>query len=340
MRSEHMKYCVYGLGAIGGQIAARLAGAGMDVSAVARADTLRSVRDHGLRFRASGDSAVETHRIPVSDNPRDFAAADCVIVAVKATALPQIADGLASMLAADSLVVSAMNGIPWWFFHRLNSTLDDTALAAVVDPGCRVRACVPPEQVIGAVVHLSSSVEEPGSIRHGAGRRLILGAPGGNNGHATRIGALRDDLTRAGFDVEITERIQQQVWFKLWGNMSINPVSVLTGATVDRIVDDPLLREFVSRCMREADAIGTRLGLDIGQDPDDRLRLTARLGAVRPSMLQDAAAGRPLELDGLVGAVRELGGLLGIATPNIDALFGLARVHARAHGLYPRPADR
>ncbi|WP_208601136.1 2-dehydropantoate 2-reductase [Rhodococcoides fascians] len=326
---------MYGLGSIGGHLAARLAGAGADVSAVARGQTLEAVQRHGLRIAAGPDSDEHrSFRVPVSDDARDFSDADCVIVSVKATALPSIARSLTEMIGPGTTVLTAMNGVPWWFFHGLDTDVDASRLESI-DPKGHLSAAVPATQVVGGVVHLSASVVAPGVFRHTAGQRLIIGAPGGNRLKASTIEVLRQDLSRSGFDIEVSDRIQTDVWYKLWGNMSLNPVAALTGATTDRILSDPLLRKFVSRCMLEASEVGSRLGLPIQQKPEDRLRLTQKLGAVRPSMLQDVDAGRYIELDALVGAVAEIGRELGVSTPNVDTLMGLARVHGKQHGLYP-----
>jgi 2-dehydropantoate 2-reductase len=199
-----------------------------------------------------------------------------------------------------------------------------------VDPGGVVRSLLPAERVIGCVVHLSSTSLEPGRVRHVNGQGLVLGrAGGGSDGRLQTIAAL---LSQAGFAVTLSERIQREVWFKLWGNMTMNPVSALTGATCDRILDDPLVRGFCSAVMLEAKAIGAAFGIPIEQQPEERHAVTRKLGAFKTSMLQDAEAGRPLEIDALVGAVRETGARLGIPTPNIDALFGLVRLMAANRG--------
>ncbi len=328
-----MKYCVYGLGSIGGHLAAALAAAGADVSVVARGKTLDAVRKFGIRVAVAGSDEYRSFPVAASDDAREFSSADCVILAVKSTALQSISDSLAEMINPNTTVLTAMNGVPWWFFHGLNTDFDSTRLGSV-DPGGRMSRAVPASQVVGGVVHLSASVVAPGIVRHAAGRKLIIGAPDGNARMQARVSAVHADLTRSGFDVDISDRIQKDVWYKLWGNMSLNPISALTGATTDRILGDPLLREFVMRCMVEADIVGSRLGLSIEQSPADRLRLTEQLGSIRPSMLQDVAAGRHIELDALVGAVLEIGRELGVPTPNIDALQGLSRVHGREHGVY------
>jgi 2-dehydropantoate 2-reductase len=224
-----------------------------------------------------------------------------------------------------------MNGVPWWFFAGFGGRYTGTTLRSV-DPDARIATAIPVERIMGSVVHMSASVPEPGLVRHGTGRRLILGEPSG--AISERVRGLADLFTRAGFEIETSSAIQRDIWYKLWGNMTMNPISALTGATADRILDDPLLRKFCLDAMAEAKAIGARIGCPIDQSGEDRIVVTRKLGAFRTSMLQDAEAGRPIELDAIVGVVHELGQLTGVATPNIDALLGLTRVFARTRKLY------
>lgn len=333
-----MKICVYGLGAVGGLIAARLAARGGTVAAVARGATLERVRCDGLVLVESVDGAERTTRVPLlaSDRPAELGEQDLVVVAVKATGLAGVARDIGPLLGPRTAVLSAMNGVPWWFAHGLRGAPAGLRLETV-DPGGAVSAAIAPERVLGCVVHLSAAMPEPGVVRPIAGRRLIVGEPaGGADTPRARaaIGALRD----AGFEVDSAASIQHDLWFKLWGNMTVNPISALTGASGDRILDDELVRGFMSRCMREAAAIGARIGLPIDAEPESRHAVTRKLGAFRTSMLQDVEAGKPIELDALVGAVRELAQQVGVPTPNIDALFGLARLFARGRGLYPEPS--
>jgi len=225
-----------------------------------------------------------------------------------------------------------MNGVPWWFFDGLPGACQGLALDSV-DPGGRARAHIPSAQVVGAVVHLSASSPAPGRVRHGNGNALIIGQALG--GVDERVQALAALLSDAGLSVTASDRIQREVWFKLWGNMTMNPVSALTGAPCDRILDDPLVRGFCSAVMLEAQAIGAAFGIPIDQDPEQRHAVTRKLGSFKTSMLQDLLAGRPLEIDALVAAVREIGAHLRLPTPSIDALLGLTRLMARERGLYP-----
>lgn len=329
-----MKVCIYGLGAIGGLVGARLARSGQPVSAVARGATLEAVRREGLVLveGAPGDERRTTAPIHASDDPADLGEQDVVILAVKTTALMQVADAIAPLLGPDTSVLSAMNGLQWWFLHGLDDTPTGLHLETV-DPGARITAAIDPARVVGCVTHLAASTPQPGVVRHTMGDRLIIGEPAG--GTSTRAQAIAAMLSRASFTIDTSDQIQRDVWFKLWGNMTINPISAMTGATADRILDDDFVRAFLSSCMLEASAIGERIGLPAPGSPQARHDVTRKLGAFRSSMLQDVDAGRPVELDALVAAVAELGGAVGVPTPRIESLLGLARLHARVRGLYP-----
>ena len=328
------KICIYGAGAIGGWLGARLAAQGAAVSAVARGATLAALRTHGLRLREAGaDGAVAERAFAVqaSDSPFDLGPQDLVIVAVKAPAMAEVARAIAPLLGPDTAVLTAMNGVPWWFLQGFGGPLAGTRLESV-DPGGAIAQAIDARRVIGCVVHASCSVDEPGVIRRHFGNGLIVGEPAG--GDTPRLASLAALLRQAGFDTTVSAQIQKDVWYKLWGNMTINPISAFTGATADRILDDDLARGFVSAVMLEAREIGARIGVPIDQTPEDRHAVTRKLGAFKTSMLQDVEAGRSVELDALVASVRELGQLTGVATPFTDALLGLARLHARVRGLY------
>ena len=333
-----MKVCIVGLGAIGGLFAAwlaRLPASRVQVSALVRGATLAAVREHGLRL----DDAAGSHRvdIAVADAPATLGPQDLVIVAVKAPALPAVADAVAALSHADTTVLGAMNGVPWWFFDGLPADAPVPTRGWVldsVDPGGRLRERLPPARTVGGVVHMAASTLCPGHVKHAMGRRLVIGDATGGAG--PRTAALAALLAEAGVEVETSDCIQREVWFKLWGNVTMNPVSALTGATLDRILADELVRAFCSAVMAEAQALGAAIGLPIDQTPEQRHAVTAKLGPVRTSMLQDLEAGRALEIDALVSAVRELGLRLGRSTPMLDALLGLVRLMAQQRGLYPR----
>lgn len=325
-----MKVCIVGAGAVGGLLGARLAVAGgARVGAIARGATLAALREHGWRLHLGDElvAAPVAAAVPMAE-AADLGQQDLVVLAVKGYSLPDVAPGLRPLLGADTMVLPFMNGVPWWFggAEPLRSVDPDGAIAASIDVA----------RVLGGVVHANCVAVEPGVVRHVSGNRLIVGeARGGGSERAERVGEL---LRAAGFDVTVSDDVRAAIWYKLWGNLTMNPISAITGATLDRVLADPLLREFCTGAMREAAVIGARLGCAISETPEDRHAVTARLGAIRTSMLQDAEAGRPIELDAIVGAVHELGGRLGVPTPNIGALLGLTRVFARQHDLYRRTA--
>jgi len=329
-----MKVCIVGMGAIGGLFAGwlgtRLPAGTVALSALARGATLAALRQHGLQLHGEGGSLPVP--LQASDRPADLGPQDLVILAVKAPALAAVAPAVAALSGSHTQVLAAMNGVPWWFFDGLPGPCAGLQLPSV-DPGGALRALLPTRQVVGCVVHASSTAPGPGQVRHVNGHGLVIGRPAG--GVDDSLKALAALLGEAGFAVTVSERVQREVWFKLWGNMTMNPISALTGAPCDRILDDPLVRGLCSAVMREAQAVGAAFGLPIDEEPEARHAVTRRLGSFKTSMLQDAEAGRPLELDALLGAVREIGAHLGLATPNIDALFGLARLMARQRGLYP-----
>ncbi|MGJ7580119.1 2-dehydropantoate 2-reductase [Variovorax sp. RHLX14] len=325
-----MKVCIVGAGAIGGFIGTRLAAAGQaQVSVLARGATLEALRTHGWRMTtAEGLVQAPAH---ASADPRELGVQDLVVIAVKGPALTQVARSIAPLIGPQTLVMPAMNGVPWWFCQGVDG-FPGGALQTV-DPGGEIEAAIPFGQVLGCVVHASTSSSEPGWVQHRMGRGLIVGEAAG--GHSERAQQVVDLLANAGFDATHVTDVRYDIWYKLWGNMTINPVSAITGATADRIISDPLVRDMCSAAMAEAQAVGARIGCPIAQAAEDRHAITAKLGAFKTSMLQDTEAGRAIELDAIVGAVREIGGRLGIATPTIDALYGLTRLFGRVHGLYP-----
>jgi 2-dehydropantoate 2-reductase len=325
-----MKVCIVGAGAIGGWMGTRLAATGQaQVSAVARGATLAALREHGWRLRLGG--AMLQAPATVSDKPAELGQQDLVVIAVKGPALAGLAASLAPLIGPHTLLLPAMNGVPWWFGQGV-AALGDAPLTAV-DPGGHIAAALPLAQVIGCVVHASCFTSEPGLVQHKMGNGLIVGEPAG--GASTRVTALAELLRHAGFDVTASTDVRYDIWYKLWGNMTMNPVSAITGATIDKLLVDHEVRAFCSAAMLEASAVGARIGCAIAQTPDDRHAITAKLGAFKSSMQQDVEAGRAIELDSIVGAVHELGQRLGVATPHISALLGITRVFAQVRGLYP-----
>jgi 2-dehydropantoate 2-reductase len=324
------KVCIVGAGAIGGFIGTRLAAAARaEVSALARGATLQALRQHGWRLNTASGLVQAPAR--VSDNAAELGVQDLVIIAVKGPALTQVAQGIAPLLGPATIVLPAMNGVPWWFCEGVPE-FGAEALQSV-DPGGHIAAAITAERVLGCVVHASTAAPEPGLVQHKMGQGLIVGEPRG--GRSERAQAVVDLLAHAGFDATHSDKVRYDIWYKLWGNMTMNPVSAITGATIDRVLADPQVREFCSAAMREAAAIGARIGCAIEQSTEDRHAITARLGAFKTSMLQDVEAGRAIELDAIVSAVHEIGARLGEPMPNINALLGLARLFGRVHGLYP-----
>ena len=233
------------------------------------------------------------------------------------------------------MVLTAMNGVPWWFFEGFGESLQGTRLSTI-DPKGHIGHAIPAHHVVGCVVHSSCSLDAPGVVRHHFGHDLIVGEPADQKTQVSeRVQQLVVDLQAAGFNASASVQIQKDVWYKLWGNMTVNPISAFTGATTDLILQDDLVRDFVSKIMLEAKAIGEKIGIPIAQIPEDRHAVTRKLGAFKTSMLQDVEAGKAVELDALVSVVRELGQLTQISTPYTDALLGLSRLHAQVHGLYP-----
>jgi 2-dehydropantoate 2-reductase len=324
-----MKVCVVGAGAIGGFIGTRLAISGHDVSAFARGATLGALRTHGWRLRESGQLRGAPAR--ASDSSAELGPQDLVVIAVKGQSLPEVAPHIRPLLEPHTLVLPAMNGVPWWFGRGVPA-LEGAPLSSV-DPGGAVSKAIPFEQVIGCVVHASTWTSEPGLVEHKMGDKLIIGEPaGGESGRVNELGAA---LTHAGFEIERSADVRRDIWYKLWGNMTMNPVSAITGATSDRVLADPLVVAFCSAAMREASAVGAKIGCAIDQQPEDRHVVTRKLGSFKPSMLQDVEAGRSIELDAIVSVVREIAQRVGVATPSIDALLGISRLFARTRGLYP-----
>ncbi len=346
-----MKVCIVGVGAIGGMIGYRLAGVGCEVSGLARGATLEALRKEGLRYteaptggpgapgapagaeKASvGTPELGRASIRASADAAELGRQDLVVLAVKGPALASVAPSIAPLLGPETLVLPAMNGVPWWFFQGFGGSLAGTSLRSV-DPEGAIARAIPPEAIIGCVVHCGASCPEPGLVRALPRKQLILGEPSGAD--SPRVRALAGLLAEAGFDAPVSDCVQRDIWYKLWGNMTMNPISAITGATMDRILDDPLVAEFCRQIMEEARRIGARIGCAIDQSVEARFAITRGLGAFKTSMLQDIEAKRSVELDALVAAPAEIGALVGEPTPNIDTLLGLARLQARVLSLYP-----
>ena len=331
------KVAIVGAGAIGGWLGVHLAQAGAQVSVLARGETLAALQKNGLQLRTQGPAGEVLHRVPVqaANNAEELGVQDLVIISVKAPALASVAAQVGPLIGPQTVVLTAMNGLPWWFLQGFGGPVAGTSLQSV-DPDGAIARALPAPHIVGCVVHASCSVDAPGEIRHHFGDGLIVGEPSGQD--TPRVQALQALLQQAGFNAKVSPQIQKDIWYKLWGNMTVNPISAITGATTDRILDDPLVRQFISSVMLEAKTVGEKIGIPIDQQPEDRHAVTRKLGAFKTSMLQDVNAGKAVELDALVSAVRELAQLTQLPTPMTDALLGLSRLHAQERGLYPRAA--
>ncbi len=319
-----MRICIYGAGAIGGYLGVQLALAGEDVTLIARGPHLEAMQRHGVKLLIGGEERVAHPRC--TDDPSDVGPQDYVIVTLKAHSLPGIVDTVQPLLGPETSFVTAVNGVPWWYFYGLEGPWRDRRLASV-DPDGRLWERIGPERAIGCVVYPATEVTEPGVIRHIGGDRFILGEPSGEK--TDRVARLSAMLQGAGFRAPVRSHIRNDIWIKLWGNLSFNPISALTHATLDTITSDPGTRSVARAMMLEAQAIGERLGVRFGMDVDRRIAGAAAVGAHKTSMLQDLERGRPLELDALLTAVQEMGRLVETVTPTIDIVLALAQQRAR-----------
>ncbi|HEU0203413.1 MAG TPA: 2-dehydropantoate 2-reductase [Burkholderiaceae bacterium] len=325
------RVCVIGAGAIGGFFGARLANGHVEVSVVARGHTLEALRTRGWVLESGGERIVAPVRA-VAD-ARELGPQDIVIIAVKAYALTDIAPLVAPLLGPSTIVVPALNGLPWWF--TLGGPLPISERLRSVDPQGIIEASIPTPVVIGAVVYPACSSPEPGFSKHNSGSKVVFGEINTRAGTkpSARLGSLIALLKSAGFDAEASTDIRAEVWKKLLGNACFNPVSLITGTATDRLIDDPNIYTLFTMMMNETLAVGRALGLDVAIAPADRIALTRKLGNVKTSMLQDAEAGRPVELDAILGAINEIAEKLGIAIPANRIVYGLAQMRAKTFGL-------
>ena len=328
-----MKLCVYGAGAVGGLMAAWLARAGHDVSVVARGAHLEAMRRSGLRVRSQ--NGVESFQIKAAGDPRELGPQDYVLVTVKAQSLTDVAQSMGPLLGQGTSIVTAMNGVPWWFFDRL-AFRDGSERLESLDPRGTLARGMPTERIVGCVVHLAASTPEPGLISHNMGRKLIVGEPGGKN--TVRTKRIAEALQGAGFEVIVTPAIEKEFWVKLLGNVSFNPVSALTVSTADRLIETPGVKDYMVKIMREVLAIGRAVGIDADIDPEARIDMARVLGKFKTSTLQDLEAGKPLEVDGLLAGTLEIAEKAGVAAPLTQSLFGLVRTRAQSTGQYKKSA--
>ena len=325
-----MKICIFGAGAIGGYMAVKLVQAGADVSLVARGPHLAAMQAHGMTL-IEEDGETVTVPVTASDNPADLGPQDYVIVTLKAHSVPPVVDKMQPLIGPDTTIVSGVNGVPWWYFYKHGGAYEGTRLASV-DPGDVQWNGFGPDRVLGCVVYPAAEVVEPGVIRHIEGNRFSLGEPSGEK--SERALALSRVLASAGLKAPVRPRIRDEIWVKLWGNLSFNPISALTHATLDVLCTDPGTRAVARAMMVEAQEIAEKLGVKFPIDVDRRIDGGAAVGAHRTSMWQDLEAGRPMEIDALVTAVQELGQLTDTPTPTIDIVLALIRLRAKTAGLY------
>ncbi|MGB1415459.1 MAG: 2-dehydropantoate 2-reductase [Paracoccaceae bacterium] len=324
-----MKICIFGAGAIGGYMGVKLAQAGADVSLVARGPHLAAMQQNGLRLIEEG----QEHKVSVSasDTPSDLGEQDYIIVTLKAHSVPPVVEKMRPLIGKNTTIVSGVNGVPWWYFHKIGGPLEGTRLHSV-DPDDAQWNGFGPDNVLGCVVYPAAEVIEPGVIKHIEGNRFSLGEPDGSK--SERAIALSQALSAAGLKAPVRPKLRDEIWVKLWGNLSFNPISALTHATLDVLCTDEGTRPIARAMMLEAQEIAEKLGVKFPIDVERRIDGGAAVGAHRTSMLQDLDQGRPMEIDALVASVQELGKITKTPTPIIDTVLGLVRLRARTANLY------
>jgi len=314
-----VRICVVGAGSIGGLMAARLARAGEEVTVVARGAHLAAIRERGLRLVAEGEELVTRPR--ATDDPAEAGRQELVVLGVKAHQLTEVAPRLGPLLGPETVVLTAQNGVPWWYFYRHGGPHEGTRLESV-DPGGVIASHIPVDRVIGSIIYPAAEIPEPGVIRHVEGNRITVGELDGTR--SERVKALSQLLFQAGFKSPVTTDIRSEIWVKLWGNCTFNPLSALTHATLAEICAFAPTRALAAAMMSEAQAVGEKLGARFGVSLDKRIAGAAAVGEHKTSMLQDVEAGRPLELEALLGSVLELGRITGVPTPNLAAVSACA----------------
>jgi 2-dehydropantoate 2-reductase len=324
-----MKVCIFGSGATGGYMGVELARAGAEVSLVARGAHLQAIRENGLKLLVGEEERVA--HAPATDDPKELGPQDYVIIALKAHSIPGAVESIAPLLGNDTAVVTASNGIPYWYFHQHGGALQNSVLQSV-DPDGKQWRFLKPERAIGCIVYPATEVVEPGVIKHVYGNKFPLGEPSGER--TERVEKLSSLLTGAGFDAPVLDRIRDEIWLKLWGNLCFNPISALTHATLDVIASDPGTRAVARAMMTEAQTIAEKLGVKFRVDIERRINGAGRVGAHKTSMLQDLERRRPMEIDALVAVIQEMGQLTGTPTPTIDTVLALVRQRAKIAGLH------
>jgi len=324
-----MRICIYGAGAIGGYIGALLSLSGIDVTLVARGPHLQAMKKNGLKIISDGQEITAYPHC--TDDPAEAGPQDYVIITLKAPSVPKVLDAMQPLLGERTSVVTTANGIPWWYFYGLKGPWENHRLKTV-DPGNRQWNGIGPGRVIGCVVYPACEISEPGVIKHMEGNRFTLGEPDGEK--SERCMQLSKALIGAGFKSPVRSELRNEIWVKLWGNLCFNPISVLTQATLDVIATEPGTRALAKSMMLEAQAVGEKLGVRFSVDVEKRIDGAAAVGAHKTSMLQDLEAGRTMEIDALLTVVKELGQLVGVATPVIDLVLALVQQRARVAGCY------
>jgi 2-dehydropantoate 2-reductase len=318
-----MKIAIFGAGAIGGYMGAKLALAGADVTLIARGPHLAAMQRDGLKLIEAGSEVVT--RPKLAGDSRDAGQQDYVILAVKAHSVSPALEAIVPLLGPETAVVTAQNGVPWWYFYGLEGWQDRHLES--VDPGGRIWETIGPQRVIGCVVYPAAEIESPGVIRHIDDNRFSLGEP--DNSRSDRASALAQALIGAGLRAPLRRNIRSEIWVKLWGNVAFNPLSALTRGTLVQILMEPATREFARKVMLEVEAVAGAFGEKMAVDVDARLNGAAEVGEHKTSMLQDLELGRPMEVDAIVSAVTELARITNVETPNLDALDGMIRLLAR-----------
>lgn len=325
-----MKICIFGAGAIGGYLAVKLKQVDADVSLIARGPHLTAMQNNGLTLIENGKEPVSVP-VTATDNPADLGTQDYVIITLKAHSVPPVVEKMQPLIGEDTTIVSGVNGVPWWYFHKFGGQLEGTRLESV-DPGNAQWNGFGPDRALGCIVYPAAEIVEPGVVKHVEGNRFSLGEPDGSK--SDRAMALSGILVAAGLKSPVRPRIRDEIWIKLWGNLSFNPISALTHATLDVLCTDTGTREVARQMMLEAQRIAESLGVKFPIDVERRIDGGAAVGAHRTSMLQDLELGRPMEIDALIGSVQELGRLTYTRTPAIDTVLSLTKLRGKIAGLY------
>ena len=323
-----MRICIYGAGAIGGYVGALLANAGADVSLVARGPHLKAMRENGLRLRINGEERVA--KVTCTDDPAELGPQEYVFISLKAHSIPSVTDAMQPLLSNHTSIVTAVNGVPYWYFYKHGGALENSTLESI-DPGAKQWNTLRPERALGCIVYPATEIVEPGVIQHVYGDKFPLGEPGGER--TERVERLSKIMEAAGLRAPVLENIRDEMWLKLWGNLSFNPISALTHATLDVITGTPGTRAVAKAMMLEAQLIAERLGVRFRVDVERRINGAGAVGAHKTSMLQDLERSRPMEIDPLVTVVQELGQLTGVPTPTIDTVLALVQQRASVAGL-------